>query len=72
MYKRQIVGYSNPFSFAMGIGLNARGIMELVIANIAYKSGIINIEIFSMLVIMGLITTISTPILLKQALKKVE
>lgn len=68
----KIVGYSNPFSFAMGIGLNARGIMELVIANIAYKSGIINIEIFSMLVIMGLITTISTPILLKQALKKVE
>jgi Kef-type K+ transport system membrane component KefB len=46
--------------------------MELVIANIAYKAGIINTEIFSMLVIMGLITTLSTPFLLKRAFKSIE
>ena len=59
-------------SMALGFGLNARGIMELVIANIAYKAGIINTEIFSMLVIMGLITTLSTPFLLKRAFKSIE
>jgi Kef-type K+ transport system membrane component KefB len=46
--------------------------MELVIANIAYKAGIINTEIFSMLVIMGLITTLATPFLLKKAFVSIE
>ena len=63
---------NHKVSLALGIGLNARGIMELVIANIAYKAGIINTEIFSMLVIMGLITTLSTPFLLKRAFKAIE
>lgn len=67
----KFVGLNNRFSFALGIGLNARGIMELVIANIAYKSGIINIEIFSMLVIMGLVTTLATPIMLKKSLNRI-
>lgn len=48
----------------MAIGLNARGIMELVIANIAYKAGIISSEVFSILVIMGVLTTLTTPLLL--------
>lgn len=63
---------NHKISLALGVGLNARGIMELVIANIAYKAGIINTEIFSMLVIMGLITTLSTPFLLKKAFKSIE
>ena len=63
---------NHKVSLALGIGLNARGIMELVIANIAYKAGIINTEIFSMLVIMGLITSLSTPFLLKRAFKSIE
>lgn len=62
----------NKMSFAIGIGLNGRGIMELVIANIAYKAEIISLEIFSMLVIMGVFTTICTPLLLKKAFSLVE
>ncbi len=59
-------------SLALGLGLNARGIMELVIANIAFKEGLIDLEIFSILVIMGLVTTVSTPFLLKRALKGID
>lgn len=62
----------HKISLALGFGLNARGIMELVIANIAYKAGIINTEIFSMLVIMGLITTLATPFLLKRAFVSID
>jgi Kef-type K+ transport system membrane component KefB len=62
---------STKESIVLGIGLNARGIMELVIANIAYQAKLINSEIFSMLVIMGLVTTLSTPFLLKRAFKSV-
>lgn len=59
-------------SITLGLGLNARGIMELVIANIAYREGMINVEIFSMLVIMGLLTTLSTPFLLKRAFNRLD
>lgn len=63
----RFAGYNSKISLTMGIGLNARGIMELVIANIAFKNGLIDVEIFSILVIMGVVTTLSTPILLKKS-----
>jgi Kef-type K+ transport system membrane component KefB len=65
----RFAGLNSKISITLGIGLNARGIMELVIANIAYKSGLITSEIFSILVIMGVLTTLSTPILLKRSFK---
>lgn len=68
----KLAGLNTKTSITLGIGLNARGIMELVIANIAYKAGLINSEIFSILVIMGVLTTLSTPIMLKKGFKIVE
>lgn len=68
----KIARLSNWSSITLGIGLNARGIMELVIANIAYKAKIINVEIFSMLVIMGVLTTLTTPIALKYTFKRIK
>ncbi len=59
-------------SITLAYGLNARGIMELVIANIAFSNGFINVEIFSMLVIMGLVTTLSTPFLLKHSFQRIK
>lgn len=63
----RFAGLNKSVSLTLGIGLNARGIMELVIANIAYKNGLINLEVFSILVIMGIVTTLSTPIMLKKS-----
>lgn len=65
-------GLDKRISLTLGIGLNARGIMELVIANIAYKAGLINNEIFSILVIMGVLTTLTTPLLLTKAFGQIE
>jgi Kef-type K+ transport system membrane component KefB len=56
----------------LGIGLNGRGIMELVIANIALASGFINQRLFSVLVLMGVVTTLVTPSLLKYAFGKLD
>ncbi len=61
----RMVGYSKTKSFTIGIGLNARGVMELVIANIALQSGLIDLAFFSILVLMGILTTLVTPLLLK-------
>jgi Kef-type K+ transport system membrane component KefB len=68
----RLAGFSGPKSFALGYGLNARGIMELVIANIALQKGLIDTSIYSILVIMALLTTIFTPFFLKRAFKKID
>ena len=63
---------SNYKSFTLGVGLNARGIMELVIANIALQNGFIDIPLFSILILMGIITTVVTPFLLKHSFTLID
>ncbi|MDQ6734067.1 MAG: cation:proton antiporter [Nitrospirota bacterium] len=66
----RLSGQSIPDSWALGIGLNGRGIMELVIASIALTNGFIDHKIFSILILMGTLTTFVTPLLLKAALRR--
>lgn len=54
-------------SWTAGFGLNGRGVMELVIANVAVANGFIENDLFTILVLMALVTTFVTPILLKHA-----
>jgi len=54
-------------SWTLGIGLNGRGIMELVIASIALARGFIDEQLFTVLVLMATVTTFVTPFLLKKA-----
>jgi Kef-type K+ transport system membrane component KefB len=68
----RLAGLTRQESGALGIGLNARGIMELVIANIALSKGFIGPGLFSILVVMGVATTMVTPILLKNAFRRLE
>lgn len=53
---------------ALGIGiiLNGRGVMELVIASIAYDRGFIGQDLFSVLVLMGVVTTMITPFMFRK------
>lgn len=62
----RIIGLSNVNSLGIGIILNGRGIMEIVIASIALQRGFIGKGLFSTLVIMGVFTTIITPMLFKK------
>ncbi len=68
----RLAGFDHRKSLAIGVGLNARGIMELVIANIALQNGFIDVPIFTILVIMALSTTILTPFLLKKAFTRID
>ena len=51
-------------SFSIGALMNTRGLMELVVLNIGYDLKILSPEIFTMLVIMALVTTFMTSPLL--------
>jgi Kef-type K+ transport system membrane component KefB len=55
---------------ALGLGcmLNGRGVMELVVASIAYEKGFIGTGTFSTLVLMGIVTTLLAPALFSRAM----
>jgi Kef-type K+ transport system membrane component KefB len=60
----RFTGLSWKTSAALGVLMNTRGLMELVVLNIGLELGVISPTLFAMMVIMALVTTIATtPIL---------
>jgi Kef-type K+ transport system membrane component KefB len=62
----RLIGLRSTDALGIGIILNGRGVMELVIASIAYHRGFIGQGLFSVLVLMGVLTTVITPILFQR------
>lgn len=56
----RFVGQSWKDSLGIGVLMNTRGLMELIVLNIGYDLGILSPEVFAMLVLMALITTFMT------------
>ncbi len=56
-------GEDNPTSLAVGTLMNARGLMELIILNIGLERGLITPQLFSIMVVMAIATTLmATPV----------
>jgi Kef-type K+ transport system membrane component KefB len=56
----RLTGMDTRFSVQLGALMNTRGLMELIALNIGYDLGILSQRIFTMLVIMALVTTAMT------------
>lgn len=56
----RIVGQSWKDSLSIGVLMNTRGLMQLIVLNIGYDLGILSPEIFAMMVLMALVTTLIT------------
>jgi Kef-type K+ transport system membrane component KefB len=56
----KFVGQNWKDSLTIGALMNTRGLMELVVLNIGYDLGVLTSEIFTMMVIMALVTTFMT------------
>jgi Kef-type K+ transport system membrane component KefB len=54
----RLSGEDNRTSLAVGSLMNARGLMELIIINIGLKAGVIGKPLFSILVVMAIVTTL--------------
>ena len=56
----KFVGQNWRDSLTIGALMNTRGLMELIVLNIGYDLGVLSTEIFTMMVIMALVTTFMT------------
>lgn len=61
----KLLGNSARESAAVGLLMNTRGLMELIILTVGLQLGVINAEIYGMMVVMALVTTAMTAPLLQ-------
>lgn len=58
-------------ALSFGAGLNARGAIQIIIATIGLSFNVISPEIFSVIILMAVITSVISPVMLKYTLDKV-
>jgi Kef-type K+ transport system membrane component KefB/nucleotide-binding universal stress UspA family protein len=63
-------GLSNPESLAVGCAMNARGSTEVIVASIGLSMGALTQNLYSMIVTMAVLTTMSMPPMLRWALNR--
>lgn len=59
----RLAGMSTREAWGLGAILNGRGVMELVVAEVAYEHGLVDASLFSVLLLMGTVTTMLAPLL---------
>lgn len=67
----RLAGVPKNEAKAIAIMMNTRALMELVVLNVGYDLGVIPQNVFTMLVIMALVTTVTTAPLLRYWLPKI-
>lgn len=61
----KVTGSSWKETIAIGVGMIPRGEVALIVASIGLQAGILNTDLFSMLVLMTVATTVITPLFLR-------
>jgi len=63
-------GLTRAESLALGCGMNARGSTEVIVASIGLSMGVLNRDLFTLIVTMAIVTTMAMPPMLRWALKR--
>jgi Kef-type K+ transport system membrane component KefB len=61
----KLAALANRESLALGIGLNARGALEIVIATVGLSLGILNDRAYTVVVLMAIVTSMAAPPMLR-------
>ncbi|MGA9111166.1 MAG: cation:proton antiporter [Smithella sp.] len=60
-------GVSHWKRLALGFGMNARGAVEIIVATQGYSMGLLNLQVYSMIVLMAVVTSVMAAPLMKWA-----
>ena len=63
-------GLTRAESLALGCGMNARGSTEVIVATIGLSMGVLNRDLFTLIVTMAIVTTMAMPPMLRWSLKR--
>lgn len=66
----RLAGFSQFDAKKIGVMLNSRGVLDLIVADLAFERGYINSTVFSILVILGIASVIVNPIIYNRIVSK--
>jgi Kef-type K+ transport system membrane component KefB len=66
----RLAGLGAPMATALGVGLNARGAVEIVVASVGLSLGVLAAPAYAMVVVVAVATSVLTPPLLRAALRR--
>jgi Kef-type K+ transport system membrane component KefB/nucleotide-binding universal stress UspA family protein len=67
----RVAGLGHWEGLALGSGMNARGAMEIIVATIGLSLGVLNQSMYSIIVMVAIVTSLMAPPLLRWTLSKV-
>jgi Kef-type K+ transport system membrane component KefB len=59
-------------ALALGAGLNARGVIEVVVAMVGLRLGILSVEAYTIILLVAIVTSLMAPPILRIAMARVE
>ncbi|MBB2914526.1 Kef-type K+ transport system membrane component KefB [Streptosporangium becharense] len=59
-------------ALALGAGLNARGVIEVVVAMVGLRLGILSVEVYTIVILVAIVTSLMAPPILRWAMARVE
>ncbi len=65
MFGAMYAGFTRKQAFRVGVGMISRGEVGLIVASVGLTAGVIDAQVFSMMILMVLVTTLVTPIWLR-------
>jgi Kef-type K+ transport system membrane component KefB/nucleotide-binding universal stress UspA family protein len=64
-------GLTTREAIALGVGMNARGTTEVIVATIGLSIGVLNKDFYTLIVVMAVTTTMAMPPMLRWALRRI-
>ncbi|WP_306338121.1 cation:proton antiporter, partial [Streptomyces sp. KL118A] len=59
-------------ALALGAGMNARGVIEVIVAMVGLRLGILDTRTYTIIVLVAVVTSVMAPPLLKAAMKRID
>ncbi|MFD2420193.1 cation:proton antiporter [Amycolatopsis pigmentata] len=68
----RLSGLNRWEGLALGAGLNARGVIQIVVAMVGLRLGILSVEIYTIVILTSIVTSLMAPPILRFAMSKLE
>ncbi|SDI18547.1 cation:proton antiporter [Nonomuraea jiangxiensis] len=68
----KLSGHTSWEALALGAGLNARGVIEIVVAMVGLRLGILTVEAYTIVVLVAIVTSLMAPPILRVAMARVK
>ena len=68
----RLSGLNRWEGLALGAGLNSRGVIEVVVAMVGLRLGILGVEVYTIVILVAIVTSLMAPPILRFAMSRVE